>query len=201
MSKGNLFIISGPSGTGKGTICNEFLKHDDVYLSVSVTTRDKRNEEIDGVTYIYDTVDGFKKRIENGLMLEWAQYGENFYGTPKDIVEEKLNKGINVILEIEVQGALKVKEKMPDAVMIFVVPPSIEELRKRLELRGREDSVEINKRLKIAKGEMEKANLYNYIVVNDDLEESIKSVRRIIDKRKNAMEFVNNLLDELDKIN
>lgn len=201
MSKGNLFIISGPSGTGKGTICNEFLKHDDVYLSVSVTTRDKRNEEIDGVTYIYDTVDGFKKRIENNLMLEWAQYGENFYGTPKDIVEEKLNKGINVILEIEVQGALKVKEKMPDAVMIFVVPPSIEELRKRLELRGREDNEEINKRLKIAKGEMEKANLYNYIVVNDDLEESIKSVRRIIDKRKKATEFVNNLLDELDKIN
>lgn len=201
MSKGNLFIISGPSGTGKGTICNEFLKHDDVYLSVSVTTRDKRNEEIDGVTYIYDTVDGFKKRIENDLMLEWAQYGENFYGTPKDIVEEKLNKGINVILEIEVQGALKVKEKMPDAVMIFVVPPSIEELRKRLELRGREDNEEINKRLKIAKGEMEKANLYNYIVVNDDLEESIKSVRRIIDKRKKATEFVNNLLDELDKIN
>lgn len=201
MSKGNLFIISGPSGTGKGTICNEFLKHDDVYLSVSVTTRDKRNEEIDGVTYIYDTVDGFKKRIENDLMLEWAQYGENFYGTPKDIVEEKLNKGINVILEIEVQGALKVKEKMPDAVMIFVVPPSIEELRKRLELRGREDNEEINKRLKIAKGEMKKANLYNYIVVNDDLEESIKSVRRIIDKRKKATEFVNNLLDELDKIN
>lgn len=201
MSKGNLFIISGPSGTGKGTICNEFLKHDDVYLSVSVTTRDKRNEEIDGVTYIYDTVDGFKKRIENDLMLEWAQYGENFYGTPKDIVEEKLEKGINVILEIEVQGALKVKEKMPDAVMIFVVPPSIEELRKRLELRGREDTEEINKRLKIAKGEMEKANLYNYIVVNDNLEESIKSVRKIIDKRKNAMEFVNNLLDELDKIN
>lgn len=201
MSRGNLFIISGPSGTGKGTICNEFLKHDDVYLSVSVTTRDKRNEEIDGVTYIYDSVDGFKKRIENDLMLEWAQYGENYYGTPKDIVEEKLEKGINVILEIEVQGALKVKEKMPDAVMIFVVPPSIEELRKRLELRGREDTEEINKRLKIAKGEMEKANFYNYIVVNDNLEESIKSVRNIIDKRKNATEFVNNLLEELDKIN
>ena len=201
MSRGNLFIISGPSGTGKGTICNEFLKHDDVYLSVSVTTRNKRNEEIDGVTYIYDTVEGFKKRIENDLMLEWAQYGENYYGTPKDIVEEKLNSGINVILEIEVQGAIKVKEKMPDAIMIFIVPPSMKELKKRLELRGREGLDEINKRLLIAKGEMEKANRYNYIVVNDDLDESIKAVRKIIDKRKKAITFVNDLLEELDNLN
>ena len=90
MSRGNLFIISGPSGTGKGTICNEFSKHDDVFLSVSVTTRERRGDEIDGVTYIYDTKEGFKKRIESDMMLEWAQYGENFYGTPRDIVEEKL---------------------------------------------------------------------------------------------------------------
>lgn len=197
MSRGNLFIISGPSGTGKGTICNEFSKHDDVFLSVSVTTRERRGDEIDGVTYIYDTKEGFKKRIESDMMLEWAQYGENFYGTPRDIVEEKLSNGINVILEIEVQGALKVKEKMPEAVMIFVVPPSINELKNRLTLRGREDNDEILKRISIAKGELEKASRYNYIVVNDDLEESIKSVRKIIDERKKDMEFVNNLIGQM----
>lgn len=196
MSRGNLFIISGPSGTGKGTICKEFLNHNDVFLSVSVTTREKRNDEIDGVTYIYDTVDGFKKRIDNDMMLEWAQYGENFYGTPKDIVEEKLSNGINVILEIEVQGALKVKEKMPEAVLIFVLPPSMKELKNRLINRAREEESEINKRISIALGELQKACLYNYIVINDDLNESISEVRRIIDERKDKMDFINSLLDE-----
>ncbi len=196
MNRGNLFIISGPSGTGKGTICQEFLKHNDVFLSVSVTTRNKRNDEIDGVTYIYDTVDGFKNRIDNDLMLEWAQYGDNYYGTPRDLVEEKLNAGINVILEIEVQGALKVKEKMPDAVMIFILPPSMKVLRERLVNRGREADSEIDKRIDIAMGELTKASLYNYIIVNDNLDESIEKVREIIDDRKNKMDFINDLLNE-----
>ncbi len=198
MSRGNLFIISGPSGAGKGTICNRFLNSEDVYLSVSVTTRNRRNEEIDGVTYFYDTVEGFEKRIEDGKMLEWAKYGENYYGTPKDIVEEKLNKGINVILEIEVQGAFKVKEQMNDAVMIFIVPPSMKELYQRLLLRGRENEDEINKRIDIAKGELKKAYLYNHIIVNDDLEDSVKKVREIIDERKVKTELVSNLIKELE---
>ncbi len=197
MSRGNLFIISGPSGAGKGTICNRFLNEDDVYLSVSVTTRNKRNEEIEGVTYFYDTVEGFEKRIENGKMLEWAKYGENYYGTPKDIVEEKLNSGINVILEIEVQGAFKVKEQMNDAVMIFVVPPSMKELYKRLIDRGRESIEEIDKRIEIAKGELKKAVYYDYIVVNDDLENSVKRVRKIIDERKEMTSLVSKLINEL----
>ena len=194
MSRGNLFIISGPSGAGKGTICNRFLYSEDVYLSVSVTTRNRRNEEIDGLTYFYDTVEGFEKRISDGKMLEWAKYGENYYGTPKDIVEEKLNKGINVILEIEVQGAFKVKEQMNDAVMIFIVPPSMKELYQRLLLS--ED--EINKRIDIAKGELKKAYLYNHIIVNDDLEDSVRRVREIIDERKLKTELVSKLLKELE---
>ena len=200
MSRGNLFIVSGPSGTGKGTICNELLKYDDIFLSVSVTTRDRRNDEIDGVTYFYDTVDGFRKRIDNGMMLEWAQYGDNYYGTPRDVVEEKLCAGINVILEIEVQGALKVKAQMPEAVMIFVVPPSMEELYSRLVNRGREEKSEIAKRIEIANGELSKASVYNYIVINDKLEESVKEVRRIIDERKNQMAFIQNLIDASQKL-
>lgn len=200
MSRGNLFIVSGPSGTGKGTICNELLKYDDIFLSVSVTTRDRRNDEIDGVTYFYDTVDGFRKRIDNGMMLEWAQYGDNYYGTPRDVVEEKLCAGINVILEIEVQGALKVKAQMPEAVMIFVVPPSMEELYSRLVNRGREEKSEIAKRIEIANGELSKASVYNYIVINDKLEESVKEVRRIIDERKNQMAFIQDLIDASQKL-
>ena len=200
MSRGNLFIVSGPSGTGKGTICNELLKYDDIFLSVSVTTRDRRNDEIDGVTYFYDTVDGFRKRIDNGMMLEWAQYGDNYYGTPKDVVEKKLAAGINVILEIEVQGALKVKAQLPEAVMIFVVPPSMEELYSRLVNRGREEKSEIAKRIEIANGELSKASVYNYIVINDKLEESVKEVRRIIDERKNQMAFIQDLIDASQKL-
>lgn len=198
MTRGNLFIISGPSGAGKGTICNHFLKENDVYLSVSVTTRNKRNEEIEGVTYFYDTVEGFLQRIKDNKMLEWAKYGENYYGTPKDIVEEKLSKGINVILEIEVQGAFKVKEQMQDAVMIFIVPPSMKELYQRLVLRGRESKDEIDKRIDIAKKELKRAYLYDYIVVNDNLEESVKKVREIIDERKKQTELVSKLLKELE---
>lgn len=198
MSRGNLFIISGPSGAGKGTICNHFLNADDVYLSVSVTTRNKRNEEIEGVTYFYDTVEGFEKRIKDGKMLEWAKYGENYYGTPKDIVEEKLSAGINVILEIEVQGAFKVKEQMQDAVMIFIVPPSMKELYQRLIIRGRESRDEIDKRIDIAKGELQKAYLYNHVVVNDNLEDSVRKVREIIDERKEKTELVSKLLKELE---
>lgn len=199
MSRGNLFIISGPSGTGKGTVCEELIKYDDIYLSVSVTTRDKRNNEIDGVTYIYDTTEGFKKRIDDDLMLEWAQYGQNYYGTPRDVVEEKLAAGINVILEIEVQGALKVKSKMPEAIMIFIAPPSKEELYKRLSERGREDEGEIAKRMEIAHGELLKAPFYNYVVVNDKLDDCVKRVRKIIDDRKKEIEFVDELVTAFDK--
>lgn len=196
MSRGNLFIVSGPSGTGKGTICNELAKFNDIFLSVSVTTRNKRVGEKDGVTYFYTTYDEFMERIKNGLMLEWAQYGGNFYGTPKDVVESKLDQGINVILEIEVQGALKVKEQMPEAVMIFIAPPSMKELRARLLGRGREQETEINKRIAIATSELLKASLYEYIIINDNLDSSVVRLRSIIDERKESIDFINSLLNE-----
>ena len=199
MSKGNLFIISGPSGAGKGTICKILSESDDIYLSVSVTTRNKRNDETDGVTYIYDTTENFLERIKNGKMLEWAQYQGNFYGTPKDIVEEKLASGINVILEIEVQGALKVKEQMPEAVMIFVIPPSIEELRKRLIGRGREDEREINRRIAVASSELLKSPLYSHVIINDNLAHSTEIIRRIIDERKERLSLIDSLLNEINQ--
>ncbi|MDY3929489.1 MAG: guanylate kinase [Clostridia bacterium] len=193
MNKGNLFIISGPSGTGKGTVCNELIKFDDTFLSVSLTTRDRRNDETEGVTYYYRSIDEFKKRIEDNLMLEWAQYGDNFYGTPRDKVEEKLNSGVNVILEIEVQGALKVKEKMPEAVLIFLLPPSVKDLKERLINRGRETEEEIAKRISIAKGELSKAYLYDYLIINDDFDECLRSIRNIIVDRQAKINFVEEL--------
>ncbi len=197
VSKGNLFIISGPSGTGKGSICNELIKYEDTFLSVSLTTRDKRNDEIDGVTYYYVSNEEFKKRIENNLMLEWAQYGDNFYGTPKDKVEEKLNSGINVILEIEVQGALKVKQKIPEAVMIFMLPPSAQALKERLLNRDREKEEEILKRIDIAKKELSKAYLYDYIIINDDFDECLKTIRNIIADRQEKLSFAEKLQESI----
>ena len=197
MNKGSLFIISGPSGTGKGTICNELIKHDDTFLSVSLTTRDRRNDEIEGVTYYYVSADEFRNRIENNMMLEWAQYGDNCYGTPKDKVEEQLNRGVNVILEIEVQGALKVKQQMPEAVMIFLLPPSVEALKSRLLNRDRETREEILKRISIAKGELSKAYLYDYIIINDDFDECLQTIRNIIVDRREKLDLVEKLQESI----
>ena len=140
MSRGVLFVMSGPSGTGKGTICSKLLsnKENDVFLSVSSTTREIRKGEIDGETYNYTTVENFKKMIDNGEMLEYAMYNGNYYGTPKKAVEDVLSSGRNVLLEIEPQGALKIKEMFPEAVLMFIIPPSMKVLRQRLEDRGRE---------------------------------------------------------------
>ncbi len=196
MSRGLLFVMSGPSGTGKGTICNELLKREDIFLSVSSTTREKRKDEEEGVTYNYISPEEFTNLIENDEMLEYAVYGGNYYGTPRRTVEKMLNDGINVLLEIEVQGALKVKSKFEDANLIFVVPPSMKELKNRLIGRGRENEDQIMVRMDHAKWEMTQSGKYNYIVVNDDLERCTDEVCQIFRDKKNKSELVEKLLNE-----
>ncbi len=180
MKKGKFIIISGPSGVGKGTICNVLLKELNAWYSVSMTTRGIRDGEIDGVNYFFITQDEFKKRIEEGQLLEYNIYNGNYYGTPKDKVLEKLNNGIDVILEIEVNGARNIKNIFPDALLIYIAPPSIDVLRERLVGRGTEDLETIEKRLNIAHDELKQVDFYDFVIVNDNLDTAIDSVRKII---------------------
>ncbi len=182
---GRLFIIAGCSGVGKGTILKMFLeKNPDVKFSISATTRNPREGEKDGVNYFFISEDEFQKAIENKEFLEWAEFSGNFYGTKKSFVEKTLAKGIDLILEIEVQGAKQVKEKMPDAVSIFIMPPSIEELEKRLRGRHTEDEATIQKRLKQVERELEASKTFDYIIVNDNLEKALTQFQNIYDERK-----------------
>ena len=197
MKNGILFVMSGPSGTGKGTICNELLRTENIFLSVSATTREKRVGEVDGVTYNYMYREEFEALIDAGEMLEYAQYNGNYYGTPKRNVEKMLAQGTNVLLEIEPQGALHVKELFPEAVLIFVLPPSMSELKKRLEERGRENEEQIAERLAAAKWEFEQALKYNYIVVNDELQTCVDEVVGILHRKIVERELVDSLLTEL----
>lgn len=197
MKNGILFVMSGPSGTGKGTICNELLRTENIFLSVSATTREKRAGEVDGVTYNYMYKEEFEALIDAGEMLEYAQYNGNYYGTPKRNVEKMLAQGTNVLLEIEPQGALHVKELFPEAVLIFVLPPSMSELKKRLEERGRENEEQIAERLAAAKWEFEQALKYNYIVVNDELQTCVDEVVGILHRKIIERELVDSLLTEL----
>ena len=196
MKKGILFVMSGPSGTGKGTICKELLRTENIFLSVSATTREIRLGETDGVTYNYMTVDEFEKLIDAGEILEYAKYNGNYYGTPKSNVEKMLDNGTNVLLEIEPQGALNVKKQFPEAVLMFVTPPSMAELKKRLEERGRETEEQIAERIDAAKWELEQADKYNYIFVNDDLDECVKEVAELLHKKMNELDHIENLLNE-----
>ena len=180
MRKGKFVIISGPSGVGKGTICNVLLKELDAWYSVSMTTRSIREGEIDGVNYYFINKDEFKKRINDGLLLEYNIYNDNYYGTPKDKVLEKLDEGIDVILEIEVNGARNIKKIFPDAILIYIAPPSMEILKERLIGRGTEDLETIEKRLKIAEDEMKQVDFYDYVIVNDNLDKAISDVKKVI---------------------
>lgn len=196
MNKGNLFVISGPSGTGKGTVCEEILKREDISLSVSATTRDKRNNETEGVTYNYLTREQFESMIKENQMLEWAEYNGNYYGTPKKNAEVLLAQGKNVLLEIEPQGALKVKQLLPEAVLIFLLPPSMNELKKRLSERGRETEEQIKQRLDAAEWEIQQAPKYNEIVVNDNLNICTEEILGIIHSRNEKTLEVERLLNE-----
>lgn len=170
MEKGLLIIISGPSGVGKGTIRNFFMNDETLKLaySISMTTRSPRIGEVDGRDYIFTTKEKFKQAIENGELLEWAEFVGNYYGTPLSIVEELRNQGKNVLLEIEVQGAMQVKEKCPDALSIFIIPPNMEELEKRIRGRRSEPEEIVQQRLAKAAGEIKMVKDYKYVVCNDD---------------------------------
>ena len=186
MAKGNLYVISGPSGAGKGTIVSELMKRDDrLALSISCTTRYQREGEIDGVHYYFIDKERFQAMIEEGDFLEYAQVFDNFYGTPMSKVEEKRSAGYDVILEIDVQGALQVKKKAEDAKLIFILPPSFEVLRKRLTGRNTETPEQVEKRLAKAEKEMSLKDRYDYSVVNDDLDTAVEEVYDIIKKNRN----------------
>ncbi len=180
-TEGVLIVVSGFSGSGKGTIMKELLKRYDNYaLSVSATTRKPRPGEEAGKEYFFKTTEDFEKMIAKDELIEYARYVDNYYGTPRTYVEEQLRKGKDVILEIETQGALKVKKKFPDALLLFVTPPSAAELRRRLVGRGTETMDVVGFRLSRAKEEAEEMGRYDYLVVNDELDACVEEVHKII---------------------
>ena len=181
--KGLLIVFSGPSGVGKGSVRKRFFEKmsNNLYFSVSMTTRQKREGERDGVDYFFVSKDKFLREIDNNNFLEYNEYVGNYYGTPKDIVFDKLNSGIDVVLEIEVNGAKQIKEQVPNCVMIFVAPPSYNELKNRLISRKTNSATDIEKRLKVAKDEIGLAWAYDYIVINDDIETAANEVVSIIE--------------------
>lgn len=195
-NKGCLYIVSGPSGTGKGTVCKVLAEDENVFLSISSTTREVRAGEIEGVTYNYISKNSFEEMISSDTMLEWAVYSGNYYGTPRKDVEKMLNEGKNVILEIEVQGAFKVKEIFPETVMIFVVPPSMKELKKRLTERGRESESQIKVRMETARRELELAPRYDYVIINDTLENCVEEMRDVIKQTEEKRTLIKDLLNE-----
>lgn len=183
--KGRLILISGPSGAGKSTVVAKAVaERDDVCFSTSVTTRKPRTGETDGKEYFFVELDRFSEMIENGELLEHAEYCANSYGTPKAYIEQKTAEGFNVLLDVEVQGARQINEKKPDAVKIFIIPPSIEELRKRLEKRGTDTQRAIEARLIRAEQEYAEADFYDYIIINDDADKAAKELSAIITAEK-----------------
>ena len=181
-NKGILIVVSRFSGAGKGTIMRALLdKYEETYaLSVSATTRDPRPGEVEGREYFFRTVEEFEKMIAKEDLIEYAKYVDNYYGTPRTYVEEQLERGRDVILEIEIQGALKVKEKFPETLLLFVTPPSAAELKRRLEGRGTETPEVIASRMKRAREEAEYMDRYDYLIINDDLNECVEEMHQII---------------------
>ncbi|MCM1007181.1 MAG: guanylate kinase [Ruminococcus flavefaciens] len=199
MSKGRLIVFSAPSGCGKGTMLAEILKDEKFYVSVSATTRKPREGEVDGVNYHFISHEEFLKKIEENAFIEYAEYCSNFYGTLKSEVDNKLEQGINVILEIEVQGAMKIRDIRPDAIFVFVAPPSINELRRRLKKRGTESDEIIEERISKAAGEIMLAEKYDYVVVNAALEDAVSDFLTIIRAEELKSEFSGEIINEVLK--
>jgi len=200
-NKGFLIVISGFSGVGKGTVVKRLVEDYKYSLSVSATTRAPREGEVDGKDYYFKSVSDFQNLIDYNGFIEWAQYVDNYYGTPRKFVEEEMKAGHDVILEIEVQGAMHIKEQYPDALLIFVTAPSADVLRDRLKGRGTDSDEVIAKRLRRAKDEADDIDVYDYIVVNDDLEECVKAVNSVIVankcKKQNNIKFIEDIKQQL----
>lgn len=201
--KGILIVVSGFSGAGKGTLMKKLMQtYDNYALSVSMTTRQPREGEQDGIDYFFVAREDFEQTIANDGLIEHACYCGNYYGTPREYVEKQLELGKDVILEIEIQGALKVKEKFPETLLLFVTPPNVMELKRRLIGRGTETEEVIDKRLSRATEESEGIEAYDYLVINDDLEECVKEIHSIVNAARRTPfrneEFIKNIRDELN---
>ena len=198
MRKGMLVLVSGPSGTGKGTVCNLLReKHPELAYSISATTRQPRPGEVDGVNYYFYDKAKFEAMIEAGELLEWANVYGNYYGTPKQAVLDRLEAGEDILLEIDTQGALNVMEAMPEGLYVFLLPPSLEELEKRLRGRGTETEESIARRLGAAKEEIGRAVKYRYVVVNDTVEKAEETIANIIAAEHNRTDLNEDLLKAL----
>ncbi|MBQ7123682.1 MAG: guanylate kinase [Oscillospiraceae bacterium] len=204
--RGVLLVISGPSGVGKGTVISKLFDMDDnLYFSVSATTRQPRPGEVNGVHYTFKTKEEFEKDIETGEMLEYAQFSGNYYGTPRSAVEKKLSQGKDVVLDIEIQGARNVKRLMPEAVLVYILPPSIEELKRRLIGRNTETEEALEKRFKTAYTELHEApEIYDYFIVNDMVENAAIKIEDILEGErcsKSAMqEVLKQILEEAENL-
>lgn len=205
-NKGSLIVLSGPSGSGKDSICERLKEYNDnFWVSISCTTRKPRNGEEEGIDYFFKTKDEFKRLIKENKLLEYAEYNGEYYGTPKEKIHDYLNRGIDVILVIEVQGALRIKKLINEAIFIFVMPPTVKDLILRLKKRGTESDEKILKRFKKAYQEINLITKYNYVVVNDELDNATKKVNSIIEAQKCMVErieevFLNNPEEEIHEL-
>lgn len=201
MAKGSIFIVSGPSGVGKGTVVKRVIEEsDNIYLSISCTTRAPRTGEQEGVNYFYISKEEFEKRIENSFFIEWERYVDNYYGTPAAPLLEAVEKGKNAILEIEVGGAMQAKNRYPEAVLVFVVPPENDTLKKRI--IGRDEGNEValaalEKRISRAKEEYQYIDKYDYLLVNDDLDRCVDQLKNIIASESYRVKNNNDIIEKI----
>ena len=203
--QGILVVISGFSGAGKGTLMRALMeKYDKYALSVSATTRQPRAGEVDGREYFFVSQEHFKSMVENEALIEYAEYVGNYYGTPKDYVEKQRSAGKDVILEIEIQGALKIKKKFPDTLLLFITPPNAKELKRRLVSRGTESPDVIEARLKRAAEEAVGIEAYDYIIINDNIDDCVEELHHLIQaqhsKTSNRLDFINEVRNELNQL-
>lgn len=204
--RGNLIVISGPSGAGKGTIVDGLKNvNENIWVSISMTSREPRKNDISDETYFFVSREEFEERISRGEFLEYAIYNENYYGTPRDKIAHKLEQGYDVVLEIEIQGALKVKELVDDAIFIFILPPSMRELRNRLVNRGTDSKEKILNRFKRAYQEINEVTKYNYVVINDDIDKAVKKVNAILLSERCRVDriedvYLNNMEEEVHEL-